>query len=707
MFRTKESLLILAVPILLGGILLAMSAGGDDREFNGKWQAPQFEFTIWTDTMVDARFANIPVIHISDREAARASMLVLQNKHGHLPVGELGDKSFSLLMLGQPTPVFEAYLSRYTQLDTVVWVGESGEVDLAAFENSSHIILAVNQSVESAYSLKVITERLDKYKTVVLACFDHFELLSGVKDHHSIVLAPNHYQVAQEAAAQLIFGGQASVRGIPEDVAESLEITRSFTTQKTRLGYTDPEYVGMSSDTLAMIDQIVQEGIREYAMPGCQVLVAKEGQIVYHKSFGYHTYQQENPVRLDDLYDVASITKVAATTLATMKMTEQGKIRLESVVGDYLKNRTYETTKSWVTDTLTRDEWQVRLGADSSLADEDARPWRDSLLLLPRMVRRGRRQMRSQIFNISIEELLTHTSGLKAGLNIHPYQRYLRSTMYDADFSERFSVPVAQNFYLDGSYLDSLWNDTKAMEPDSLGYRYSCVNMIVMQRVIDSLNEVNIGQYLDREFYRDMGLQTMTYNPLEKFSTNQIVPTSNDRWRGQMLCGTVHDPTAALFGGVSGNAGLFSNAHDLGILGQMWLNNGTYGGKRFLEAETVEQFTKRTRGHRALGFDMAPRRTSYLMAESASLETFGHTGFTGTCIWVDPVHDLVFVFLSNRIHPSVNNTRLNEMRIRQRVHQAVYRALEIPADPFRLPNAPQTRPGARPELFSREVVFAP
>lgn len=315
--------------------------------------------------------------------------------------------------------------------------------------------------------------------------------------------------------------------------------------------------------------------------------------------------------------------------------------------------------------------------------------------------------MNSDVFNISIEELLTHTSGLRSGLNIYPYQRYLKSAMYDAEYSERFSVPVAQNFYLDGHYLDSLWNDTKAMEPDSSGYRYSCVNMIVMQRVIDSLNQVNLGTYLDNEFYRDLGLQTMTYNPLEKFSTEQIAPTSSDRWRGQLLCGTVHDPTAALFGGISGNAGLFSNAHDLGIMGQMWLNKGTYGGKRFLEDHTVEKFTKRTRGHRGLGFDMAPRHSSYLMAESASLQTYGHTGFTGTCIWVDPATDLVFVFLSNRIHPSVNNNRLNEMRIRQRVHQAVYNALGIPADPLRIPNAPQIPQGERPQMLSREVVFAP
>lgn len=707
MFNLKDSLLVLAIPLVLGGILLAMGAVGGEKEPDVKWQSPQFEFTVWTDTLTDARFANIPVVHISDREAARASMLVLNNSQGQLPVQDLNDKTFGLLMVGKPVPVFEAYLSRYTALDTVIWVEQSSEYSHAAFQDCSHIIVSVSQGMESAYSLKMLMNRIEKYRTGLMVCFDLPDILQGLTDHHSIILAPHSYQVSQEAAAQLVFGGQEASRGIPADLAQSLQLSKSHPIQKIRFGYTDPEYVGMSSDTLANIDRIIKEAIGDYAMPGCQVLVARQGQVVYHKSFGYHTYKQEKPVRLDDLYDVASITKVAGTTLASMKMLEDGQIDLDGEVGDYLEDHAYEATRYWETDTLTLEEWKVMLGEDSTLADTDARPWRDSLMLFPRIVRRGRRELRSKVFDLNVEELLTHTTGLKSGLNIYPYQRFIRSTMYDADYSDRFSVPVAQNFYLDHHYLDSLWNDTKAMEPDSTGYRYSCVNMILMQRVIDSLNQENISTYLDREFYQKLGLQTLGYNPLDRIPSGRITPTASDRWRGQLLCGTVHDPTAALFGGVSGNSGLFSNAHDLGILGQMWLNGGTYGGQRFLKGQTVELFTRRTRGHRGLGFDMAPRTGAYLMAESASLRTYGHTGFTGTCIWVDPVHDLVFVFLSNRIHPSVNNNRLNDMRIRQRVHQVVYDALGVPKDPLREPGAPQIRFNTRPAVEMREIVYAP
>ncbi|MDP5172813.1 MAG: serine hydrolase [Bacteroidia bacterium] len=707
MLQAKEGLLILAIPLLLGGILLAMSNLGGEQERAPSWYSSQYEFTIWTDTVMAGEFRNVPVVHLSDREAARASMLVLQNQKDLLPIGPLGDKRFGLLMLGRPTPVFEAYLSRYTQLDTVVWQGEGADVTLRPFTNCSHIIVAVNQSIESAYSLKALVEKLEKKKEVLLTCFDSYQLLTDVSKHHSIVLAPNHYQVSQEAAAQLIFGGQASTRGLPDHIAAALNIRTSYITPKTRLGYSDPEYVGMSSDTLATIDEIIAEGIREFAMPGCQVLVAREGQIVYHKSFGYHTYQQEKPVRMDDLYDLASITKVAATTLASMKMVEQGKLSIDKRIGDYLTNRQYQTSRYWVTDTLTLSQWKSKLGKDSTLANTDVRPWLDSLVLIPRIVRAGGRNMRSKVFDITLEQLLTHSSGLQASLDIYPYQRFLRSVMYDAEVSDRFSVPVAQNFYLDRSYLDSLWNDTKALLPDSSSYRYSCVNMILLQRVIDSINQVGIQDYLDQEFYRDLGLQTLGFNPLDRFSKQRIVPTASDRWRGQLLCGTVHDPTAALFGGVSGNAGLFSNAHDLGILGQLWLNQGKYGGKRFLEASTVETFTQRTRGHRGLGFDMPPRNGAYLVAESSSLATYGHTGFTGTCIWIDPENDLVFVFLSNRVHPSVSNNRINELRIRQRVHQAVYRAMGVPADPRRIPGAPDLRELDDTPMIASDVVLAP
>ena len=671
------------------------------------WITPQFEVTVWTDTLTDSALRAVPVVHLSDREAARASMLVLQNQRNLLPVSGLADKTMGLLVLGQPAPVLEAYLNRYAPLDTVVWSPGGSDVSASAFANCTHLILALNQAKESPYQVALLLQRLEKKLPVIVVSFDPHQLVSQISQHHTLLLAPNHAQVSQEAAAQVLFGGQAATRGLPSDLAQELGLVRSWFTAKTRLGYADPEFVGLSSDTLALIDQIIQEAMAAYAFPGAQVLVARQGEVIYHKSFGYHTYEQQRPVRLDDLFDVASVTKVAATTLAAMRMVETGKLELDAEVGDYLRDARYRPARRWVSDTIPLAEWKRKLGADSSLANMDIKPWLDSLVILPR--RRGERAPRahSPVFEVSVWQLLTHTSGLQASLDVLPYQRFQNSTMYDAEASPRYNVPVAQHFFLDRFYLDSLWNDVKALDPDTSGYRYSCVNMVLLQRVIDSINRQPLNQYLDQHFYKRLGLQTLGFNPLERFDSRRMVPTASDLWRGQLLCGTVHDPTAALFGGVSGNAGLFSNAHDLGILGQMWLNGGEYGGERLLQAETVKLFTERASGHRGLGFDMPPRMAPYLIAESASLRTFGHTGFTGTCIWVDPEHELVFVFLSNRIHPSIANNRINDLRVRQRVHQVVYRALGVPPDPNRIPGVRDiTEPENSPAL-AVEGFFLP
>ncbi|MEM7656968.1 MAG: serine hydrolase [Bacteroidota bacterium] len=327
---------------------------------------------------------------------------------------------------------------------------------------------------------------------------------------------------------------------------------------------------------------------------------------------------------------------------------------------------------------------------------EDSLTQADTFELVSRWVYPERVPRHSSVFDISMGDLLTHTSGLQASLPIEPYQYYGSRHLYAASYDDRYSIPVAEELYLQETYLDSIWNVTKSLRRDTLGYRYSCVNMILMQRAIDSINQRPIDGYVTERFYQPLGLQTICYNPRELFEEDRLVPTASDRWRGQLLCGTVHDPTAALLGGVSGNAGLFSNANDLAILFQMLLNGGEYGGRRYLADSTVQLFTQRQRGHRGFGFDKPPRNSDYIVAQSAPAESYGHTGFTGTCVWVDPEHDLVYVFLSNRIHPSVKNYRINELRVRQRIHQVIYESMGIP---------PRFREPVRPVLPQIAPVF--
>lgn len=653
--------------------------------FNNLSYKAQFEFTVWADTLQDSLLWGIPIVRVSDREATKASMILLQNKEELIPFRELKSHRFHVLTLGEELPRFEEYLNYYSSFSSehTSLVEKLNTMDYGIYNT---VVIALNNPAETPQNVKKFLLDIKKLTRVVIVNFGDYDAIKPYIQFPSILQAHNNSLISQEISAQALFGGLPLIGDVPEDMMVDLGLKDRFNTESQRLGYTFPEYVGISSDSLAKISRIIQEGIDNFAMPGAQVLVAKEGQVIYHEAFGYHTYSRKKPVRKSDIYDLASITKVASTTLATMKLMEEEKINLDESLATYFNDPTYTPGIRKVYDTIPKIDYLAFLDSvkkDTSilnLPQIDTLNFEDSLYLVGRWVMPPKTRMKSKVFDVKLKELLTHTSGLQATLPILPYQRKVYGNLYSNTSNQEYSVPVASGLYLKENYLDSLWNTAKGLRVrrDSNSYEYSCVNMVLMQRVIDSVNQQTISDYVHENFYQELGMQTMGYNPLEIFSRDKLVPTSTDRWRGQLLCGTVHDPTAALMGGISGNAGLFSNANDLAILGQMLLNKGQYGGKRYLSEETVDLFTSRQRGHRGYGFDMPPRTHRYIVAESAPYSTYGHTGFTGTAFWVDPENDLVFIFLSNRVHPSEKNFKINELRIRQRVQQVIYDALEVP-----------------------------
>ncbi|MFW5726093.1 MAG: serine hydrolase domain-containing protein, partial [Bacteroidota bacterium] len=429
------------------------------------------------------------------------------------------------------------------------------------------------------------------------------------------------------------------------------------------------------------IDTIVTKGIMEGAMPGAQVFVAKAGVIVYHKAFGYHDETQARPVKTTDLYDIASITKIATTTLAAMRLYNEGQFDLNLPLSNYLK------------DTILPASYN-----------------------------------HFNIFRVTPFELLAHQSGLNPSLSIMPYVDYLDSYQKIAakstlalDRAENYpeEIPqdelmlgevnevdpipafesvypfseeeayhffytqsargnkIARNMYLRKEFADSLMRSLKYTQgTGEKNYQYACLNMILMQMLIDSITGSNLDSYAKEKFFEPLGMKRTTYNPSEKFPLAQIVPSNYDSiWRRQLIHGTVHDPSAALMGGIAGNAGLFSTAGDLGILGQMLLNEGVYNGRRYFDREVVQLFTHSNEiNHRGLGFDKPFEGGVH--ARDLSPDAFGHLGYTGTAIWIDPENEIVFVFLSNRTMPDSSNNKLSTMGIRQRVHQIVYEAIE-------------------------------
>lgn len=388
---------------------------------------------------------------------------------------------------------------------------------------------------------------------------------------------------------------------------------------------------------LSAIDAIAEDAIAKEATPGAVVLVAKDGKIVYHKAYGNYTYDKTEAVNTESIFDMASVTKVCATTVSVMRLYDEGKLDLKKKLGDYL-------------------------------------PW----------VKGSNKE------SLTIENILLHQAGLVAYIPF--YKETIDSAgvpkaqFYRPEKNDSFSIRVAKNLYMRNDWRDTLY---KRILESPLGrtgkYVYSDNDFIFLGKIVEAISGMPLNEYVAATFYRPMGLTTAGFRPLEKFPVSRIIPTENEKqFRLQLLRGDVHDPGAAMFGEVAGHAGLFSNAYDLAMIMQMLLNGGTINGKRFLQEETVNLFTAyhSTISRRGYGFDKPEKdnrtRPDPYPSLSASPQTFGHTGYTGTCVWADPKYDMLFIFLSNRVNPyGGENTKLLKMNVRTNIQEAIYRAMGL------------------------------
>jgi CubicO group peptidase (beta-lactamase class C family) len=418
--------------------------------------------------------------------------------------------------------------------------------------------------------------------------------------------------------------------------------------------YYSSSNVGMSSAYLNRIDAIVKNGIRDRALPGCQVLVMKDDKPIYDKCFGYYTYGRVQKVKPTTMYDLASLSKTTGTLLAIMKLYDEGKLKLNDKASAYL--------------TFLR-------GTDKE--------------------------------NITIEELLFHESGLPAGLPFYKLiiernnmPSFLASTQdtinavrmgictafkYKEDWvskvpSNEFSIQVSNNFYLSNSFHSAAMKMIADAPLKSKTYLYSDLNFILLKEIAETISCVPMDVFLEREFYTPMKLNDMAYLPLRTHEKQDIAPTlERDYLRNGEIQGYVNDLSAALLGGVSGNAGLFATAQDVATVYQMLLNHGEMDGKRYLSAATCRLFTTTTSasGRRGLGFDKSvpsnPRHSPCCISAPAAV--YGHTGYTGTCCWVDPVNKLVYVFLSNRTYPFDRGNKLTRMGIRSKIQEVIYQSM--------------------------------
>ncbi|MEM1326464.1 MAG: glycoside hydrolase family 3 N-terminal domain-containing protein [Bacteroidota bacterium] len=577
------------------------------------------------------------------------ALTLVRNTDNLLPFRSLDSLKVASISLGvQSQTPFQDRLADYMEMpllqtDKNITAAEVRTL-MRDFEDKDVVIVSLHNL--SSYNSKGFgitkserdfIEQLAARKKVVLVNFGSPYALKYFENLQWIINAYEEDPLAQDVTAQAIFGAIPMNGRLPISPSNTLLYNTGLTTNPLfRLAYGYPESVDLNSDTLERIGDLMQEAIKEKATPGGVVLIAKDGKIVYQEAFGHHTYDKGRNTQTTDIFDLASVTKIAAATASVMKLQEEGIISIYQPIGRYLPEV---------------------IGTNKA--------------------------------DLTLYDIMAHQAGLKPWIPF--YEQTLAnvarggsgvSDFYSRRPSSTYATRVTDQLYLRTDFKDEIWQQIfDSPIAGTKEYVYSDLGFYLIDRIIRNQTGQSVADYAAENFYTPLGLETMTYNPWQQFKKEQIVPTEEDRyWRNQTIQGDVHDMGAAMLDGISGHAGLFSDAKDLAVMMQMFTNMGYYGGKQYLNPSTVHTFTTRHSGdtRRGIGFDMKEldNARTLNLSDLASEQTYGHLGFTGTATWTDPAHNLVFVFLSNRTYPNMYNNKLGKMDFRPRVQSVVYNAIE-------------------------------
>ncbi|MEJ1240230.1 glycoside hydrolase family 3 N-terminal domain-containing protein [Chryseolinea sp. T2] len=588
-----------------------------------------------------------------NRNLLQAAITVLKNDHGAIPVRDLDKVSIASISFGRNriTP-FQKSLARYTQIDHFVVPGDArqGYLDSLAQKLKSYtqLIMGIHDDpgrphnrVSFNQPVKSFLGKLALQPNTIAAVFKNpytIDHLDSIDRAQALVVTYQDNADAEDLTAQLIFGGIGASGRLPVGIGNKFPAGFGLDVKGgIRFKYTLPEDAGMNSSVLMKgIDSLVNQALLAKATPGCQVFVARDKKVILYKAYGLHDYGDTVRVKLDDLYDLASVTKISASLPPLMKLYDEGKFSIDATLGDYLPKFKH-----------------------SNKAD------------------------------IPLYDVLTHQARFKPFIpfwqnTIKENGQYKRSTIRP-DSSRRYPIRLKDHMYLNRKYPDKM---VKGIRKSPLQaekkYVYSDFFFMLAPRVIESRIDTDFQSYVRSNFYAPLGATSVMFKPLSKYPLSAIVPTEHDYYfRHEPLHGTVHDENAIMMGGVSGHAGLFANANDLAKLMQMYLDGGEYGGRRYLKEQTLQEWTKtrfpENNNRRALGFDkpnLVYTGENSNTAKDAGAASFGHTGFTGTFAWMDPDTGLLYIFLSNRVNPTRANTRLYQLNTRTKIQQVLYDAIE-------------------------------
>ena len=566
------------------------------------------------------------------------ALTVLKNKDKILPIKRLEKEKIAYIKLGNDS--HEDFFQKLNQFAEVTEI-QSTNIDsvLVELEAYSKVIIGYHKA-DGAWKNHDLSIKellwLDKIakqnKTIAVFFTKPYSLLRipDFKNLEGIIMAYQNNIFANTVAAEAIFGAIDVHGKIPVSIGNHFEVNEGLELNKiNRLGFAAPENVGMDANKLAKIDSIANYAINKKITPGMQILVARKGKVIYQKSFGHHTYDRKTAVKNEDLYDVASLTKILATLPNLMIQFDKGKINLNSKLGT----------------------------------------------LLPEF-------KKSDKANATVLDMLTHQA------RFHPWIAFYKATLdsvnkpslkyYRNRYSEEFPIHVAEQLYLRKDYNDSILKviaDSKLLP--KVQYKYSDFSFILMKEYLERITDKPLDELSNDNFYKLIGANRILYNPLKKFKKEAIIPSEIDNYfRYDTIQGYVHDMAAAMQGGVAGHAGIFSNSLDVAKMMQLFLQKGNYGDHQFFTEETFQKFNTcyfcKDQNRRGLGFDKPQLGQEGPTCGCVSMTSFGHTGFTGTMAWADPDKELVYVFLSNRTYPDANTNLLSKENIRENIQKIIY-----------------------------------
>ncbi|QYA24842.1 serine hydrolase [Gramella sp. MT6] len=588
-----------------------------------------------------------------NRKLAEASLTLLNNDNSLLPLQKLDTLRIASVSIGaSKSTKFQKSLKLYADVENFQLEREAKASDLVDLKRKlkdyNLVIIGLHDfSIRPRNEIKLSQEVEDfiseysQMNNTIISLFKNpyvINKLENIEKSDALIVAYQDSEITQEVTAQLIFGGIGASGKLPVTVGDKFKAGDGLDLKTNlRFKYTVPEDAGMNSKKLGTaIDSLMHQAIEAKATPGGVVLVAKDQKVVFHKAYGLHKYSDTIIVEKTDLYDLASVSKITTALPALMKLYDEGKFDLEAGIEDYLPY------------------------------------FRNSNKL-----------------DIPFRQILAHQARFK------PWIPYWKTTLRDngsfkwrtfkKDSSARFPVKVSDELWLHRKYKQKIYKAIKKSPlEEEAKYKYSGLLFYLLPEIVERITGEDFVEYINENFYDKLGATTVTYNPSEKFELDRIVPTESDfNFRNEEIHGNVHDEGAIMMGGVSANAGLFANANDLAKLMQMYLNMGEYGGVRYIDESTLKEFTKtqfpENDNHRGLAFDkpyLEYKGEDSNTAKDASADSFGHTGFTGTMVWMDPQEDLLYIFLSNRVQPTRENTRLYKLNTRTQIQQALYDAIQ-------------------------------